>query len=103
MKVAVDTSVLVRALVRADPAQARAAIKALKDATLIAVALPCLCELVWVLLKVYGFQAAGAAAAVRALLTTANVEIQLEAPPISCYTGSVKRNIMPRDPLVCVP
>ncbi|MFT7401445.1 MAG: putative nucleic-acid-binding protein [Hydrogenophaga sp.] len=79
MKVAVDTTVLVRALVRDDPAQARAAIKVLKDAALIAVALPCLCELVWVLLRVYGFQAADAAAAVRALLTTANVEMNRPA------------------------
>ena len=44
-----------------------------------AVALPCLCELVWVLLRVYGFQAADAAAAVRALLTTANVEMNRPA------------------------
>jgi predicted nucleic-acid-binding protein len=79
MKVAVDTNVLVRALVRDDPAQARAAIRVLKDAALIAVALPCLCELVWVLLRVYGFQAAEAAAAVRALLTTANVEMNRPA------------------------
>jgi predicted nucleic-acid-binding protein len=79
MKVAVDTNVLVRALVRDDPVQARAAISVLKDAALIAVALPCLCELVWVLLRVYGFQAAEAAAAVRALLTTANVEMNRPA------------------------
>jgi predicted nucleic-acid-binding protein len=51
----------------------------LKDAALIAVALPCLCEWVWVLLRVYGFQAAEAAAAVRALLTTANVEMNRPA------------------------
>ena len=79
MKVAVDTNVLVRALVRDDPAQARAAIRVLKDAALIAVALPSLCELVWVLLRVYGFQAAEAAAAVRALLTTANVDLNRPA------------------------
>lgn len=74
MKVAVDTNVLVRAVVRDDPAQAGIAAEILTDAELIAVALPCLCELVWVLLKVYGFQAADAAAAIRALLATANVE-----------------------------
>ena len=79
MKVAVDTNVLVRALVRDDPAQARAAVRVLKDAALIAVALPSLCELVWVLLRVYGFQAAEAAAAVRALLTTANVDLNRPA------------------------
>lgn len=74
MKVAVDTNVLVRAAVRDDPVQARIAAKLLTEAELIAVALPCLCEFVWVLLKVYGLQAADAAAAIRALLAAANVE-----------------------------
>jgi len=64
MKVAVDTNVLVRAVVRDDPAQADVAAAVLTDAELIAVALPCLCEFVWVLLRVYGFQQADAASAV---------------------------------------
>ena len=55
MKVAVDTNVLVRAVVRDDLAQADVAAAVLTDATLIAVALPCLCEFVWALLRVYGF------------------------------------------------
>lgn len=75
MKVVVDTNVLVRAAVRDDPAQARIAIKVLTNAELIAVALPCLCEFVWVLRKVYGLQTADAADAIRALLATANVEV----------------------------
>jgi predicted nucleic-acid-binding protein len=79
MKVAVDTNVLVRALVGDDPAQARIATEVLTDAELIAVALPCLCELVWVLLRVYRFQGADAAAAIRALLAAANVEMNRPA------------------------
>lgn len=79
MKVAVDTSVLVRAVVRDHPAQARAAAKLLTDAELIAVALPCLCELVWVLRSVYDFQSADVAAAIRALIATANVEMNRPA------------------------
>ncbi|MSQ70297.1 MAG: PIN domain-containing protein [Betaproteobacteria bacterium] len=74
MKLAVDTNVLVRAVVRDDKAQARVATRVLTDASLIAIALPCLCEFVWVLLRVYGFQPADAAAAIRALLAAANVE-----------------------------
>ena len=74
MRVAVDTNVLVRAVVRDHPAQARAAARLLTDAELIAVALPCLCEFVWVLLRVYGLQPADAATAIRALLAAANVE-----------------------------
>jgi predicted nucleic-acid-binding protein len=79
MKVSVDTNVLVRAAVRDDPAQARIAIKVLTDAELIAVALPCLCEFVWVLLRVYSFQASDAAAAIRALLAAANVQMNRPA------------------------
>lgn len=79
MKVAVDTNVLVRAVVRDDARQARAAVKVLNDAALIAVALPCLCELVWVLLRVYGFQPPEVAAAIRALLAAANVEVNRPA------------------------
>ena len=79
MKVAVDTNVLVRAVVRDDAAQAKIAIKVLTDAELIAVALPCLCEFVWVLRRVYGFQPSDAAAAIRALMAAANVEMNRPA------------------------
>lgn len=79
MRVAVDTNVLVRAVVGDDPAQARVAAKILTDAELIAVALPCLCEFVWVLLRVYGFQPSDAATAIRTLLAVANVEVNRPA------------------------
>jgi predicted nucleic-acid-binding protein len=79
MKIAVDTNVLIRAVVRDDAAQARAAAKVLTDAKLIAIALPCLCEFVWVLRSVYGFSSADAASAIRALLATANVEMNRPA------------------------
>lgn len=62
-----------------DPEQAQNATKILMDATLIAVALPCLCELVWVLRKVYAFQAADAALAIRALVATENVAMNRPA------------------------
>jgi len=74
VKVAVDTNVLVRAVVRDDLEQAEAAARLLSEAGLIALAVPCLCEFVWVLRKVYGFQAADVAAAIRTLLDVANVE-----------------------------
>ena len=79
MKVAVDTNVLVRAVVLDDPAQGSVAAKVLTDAELIAVATPCLCEFVWVLLRVYGFQPSDAAIAIRALLASANVEMNRPA------------------------
>ena len=79
MKVAVDTNVLVRAVVRDDPVQGDIAATILTDAELIAVTLPCLCEFVWVLLRVYGFQQSDAASAIRALLAAANVEMNRPA------------------------
>ena len=79
MKVTVDTNVLVRAVVGDDPAQANIAAKVLSDAELIAVATPCLCEFVWVLRRVYDFQPADVASAIRALLSVAKVEVNRSA------------------------
>jgi len=79
VKVAVDTNVLVRAVVGDDVAQARVAAKVLKAAQLIAVTLPCLCEFVWVLRKVYGFEVGDVAAAIRALVAANNVQVNRPA------------------------
>jgi len=79
MNVTVDTNVLVRAAVRDDPKQAAVAAKLLLSAKMIAVAVPSLCEFVWVLRRVYGLAPAAAAAAIRALLATANVEMNRPA------------------------
>ena len=73
MKVTVDTNVLVRAAVGDDPEQSRRASELLSAAELVAVALPSLCEFVWVLLRVYRFEPADAATAIRALIDCANV------------------------------
>ena len=67
MRVAVDTHVLVCAVVGDDPAQAAIAAKVLTDAILVAVALPSLCEQVWVLCRVYAFALADAAAGLAVL------------------------------------
>ena len=73
MKISVDTNVLARAVLQDDPTQARKAAKTLEDATLIAVALPCLCELVWILLRGAQFPKEKVALAIRALLDAGNV------------------------------
>ena len=62
MKITADTNVLVRALVQDDPEQARAAAEVLEQAELVAVPVPVLCELVWVLRRVYQFSTAECAA-----------------------------------------
>ena len=79
MKIAVDSNVLIRSVVRDDLSQAAAADKVLKSASLIAVALPCLCEFVWVLRRLYGFSTADVASAVQALLDTGNVVLNRPA------------------------
>lgn len=79
MKISADTNVLIRAVVRDDAKQARAADKALQDATLIAVSLPCLCEFVWVLRRVYGFDTSAIARAIRALSGTEKVAMNRPA------------------------
>ena len=79
MKITVDTNVLVRAVVRDDERQARTASKLLKEAELIAVSLPCLCEFVWVLRRVYNFAQQDISAALEALLNASNVAVNRPA------------------------
>ena len=74
-----DTNVLIRAVMRDDPRQASVAVKVLTDADLIAVALPSLCEFVWVLRKVYDLPASDAVIAIRALLSASNVKVNRPA------------------------
>lgn len=73
MKITADTNVLVRAILQDDPAQCGIARKLLKDATLIAVSLPSLCELVWILRQGAKLSKEDVATAIRALLDTGNV------------------------------
>jgi predicted nucleic-acid-binding protein len=89
VKIAVDSNVLIRGVVRDDPAQALAADTVLKGASSIAVALPCLCEFVWVLRRVYGFSAADVASALQALLDTGNVV--LNRPTVEAGLASLLR------------
>jgi predicted nucleic-acid-binding protein len=79
MKVTVDTNILIRAVMCDDLKQATAAAKLLKDAELIAVPLPCLCEFVWVLRRVYNRSGKDIHAALQALLDTGNVVVNRPA------------------------
>jgi len=79
MKITPDTNILIRAAVRDDVKQAKAATKLLKEAELIAVSLPCLCEFVWVLRRVYNFGLEDISAAVNALLDASNVAVNRPA------------------------
>ena len=79
MKITVDTNILVRAVVNDDKKQARAAAALLKNAEIIAISLPCLCEFVWVLRRAYGFRLEDVSAALDALLNAGNVVVNRPA------------------------
>jgi len=73
MKITADTNVLARAILQDDAAQCRTAREMLLSATLIAVSLPSLCELVWILRQGAKLSKEDVAIAIRALLDTGNV------------------------------
>jgi predicted nucleic-acid-binding protein len=73
MKITPDTNVLVRAIVGDDKRQSKAAQIELAKADVVALALPALCELVWVLAQAYKASAADIIEAIRRLLNSTNV------------------------------
>lgn len=73
MRISVDTNVLARAVLQDDAEQASRAAKILEEASLIAVSLPCLCELVWILLRGAQLPKEKVAQAIRALIETSKV------------------------------
>lgn len=73
MKISVDTNVLARAVLQDDAKQSRAASQLLKEASLIAVSLPCLCELVWILRRGAKLSKEDVAITIRDLLDAGNV------------------------------
>jgi len=79
MKITADTNVLVRAIMDDDRRQSRTAQAELASADVVALALPALCELVWVLRRGYKIPAADIAEAVRRLMSAANVVVNRPA------------------------
>jgi predicted nucleic-acid-binding protein len=79
MKITADTNVLVRAITEDHEQQSRAAQTALKKAELVAIPLPALCELVWVLSQGYKIPSADIAEAIRRLINGANVAVNRPA------------------------
>jgi predicted nucleic-acid-binding protein len=79
VRITVDTAILIRAVMRDDEQQARAAAALLKQAETIAVTLPCLCEFVWVLRRVYSLGQTDIHAALQALLNAGNVAMNRPA------------------------
>jgi predicted nucleic-acid-binding protein len=79
MKITPDTNVLVRALVSDDEQQGKAAQAALANATAIALSIPALCELVWVLSQGYKISAMAIADKIRAMANSRNVLVNRPA------------------------
>ena len=79
MKIAADTNVLVRAMTGDDSRQSRIAQAELANADIVAVAIPALCELVWVLSQGYKIPSAEIAEAIRHLVNGANIVVNWPA------------------------
>jgi predicted nucleic-acid-binding protein len=79
MKITADTNVLVRAVTGDDDQQSRAAQIALKKADVVALAMPALCELVWVLSQGYKIPPRDIAETIRRLINGANVVVNRPA------------------------
>jgi predicted nucleic-acid-binding protein len=75
VKITTDTNILVRAVTEDDPRQSKAAQTTLKKADVVAMAIPALCELVWVLSQGYKIPAIQIAEAIRRLINGANVVV----------------------------
>jgi predicted nucleic-acid-binding protein len=79
MKITADTNVLVRAVTGDDEQQSKAAQTALKKADVVALAMPALCELVWVLSQGYKIPPREIAETIRRLINGANVVVNRPA------------------------
>lgn len=79
MRITADTNVLVRAITGDDAQQSKIAQAALAGAQEIALTLPALCELVWVLSRGYRIASADIAEALRRLANAANVVVNRPA------------------------
>jgi predicted nucleic-acid-binding protein len=79
LKITADTNLLVRLFVDDDPRQTWLAENALADAEVVAITMPALCELSWVLKRSYRIRSADVATAIRGLIDVANVAVDLPA------------------------
>jgi|SRR6478752_7295119 predicted nucleic-acid-binding protein len=79
MKITADTNLLIRAMTGDDRRQSRIAQEELAKADVVALAIPALCELVWVLAQGYRIPSAEVAEAIRRLIDGANVVVNRPA------------------------
>jgi predicted nucleic-acid-binding protein len=87
MKITADTNVLVRAITGDDERQSRVAQAQLAKAEMVALPLPVLCELTWVLSQGYKISSVEIAETVRRLLGGANVAVNRPAAEAGWQAG----------------
>ena len=73
MKITPDSNVLIRSIADDDSVQSAAAQKSLRNAELVGITLPALCEMVWVLRKLYRIPVGQIGEAIRRLIDSSNV------------------------------
>jgi predicted nucleic-acid-binding protein len=79
MKITADTNVLVRAITADHEQQSKIAQATLKKAELVAISIPTLCELVWVLSQGYKISPSDIGETIRRLINAANVAVNRSA------------------------
>ena len=77
LRITADANILVRAAVGDDPDQSGLAAEVLREAEIIAVTLPTLCEFVWELARGYAVEGRAIATAIRRLVDSANPKFLL--------------------------
>ena len=77
MKITADTNLLARAAIGDDDSQTARAQAELASADLVAITLPVLCELVWVMSHGYKLSSARISSSIRGLIDTANVVLDV--------------------------
>jgi predicted nucleic-acid-binding protein len=94
MRIAVDTNILVRAAVRDDAQQARAAANILRNEESIVIPIIALCEFVWVMRQGFKMPATEVAQSIRSLIESDN--IITNAPAVEAdYHFSTRAEILP--------
>lgn len=79
MKITADTNVLLRLVLADDEAQGIAAVEAMESASLVAISVHSLCELAWVLERLYKKTRPEIAAAIRGVIEAENVVVNRPA------------------------
>ncbi|GJD37050.1 putative nucleic-acid-binding protein [Methylobacterium aerolatum] len=74
-----DTNLLIRLVMADDEAQSRLAVRAVEEASVVAIGVHTLCEFVWVLSRSYAVPRGDVAHAIRQLIETRNVVVHRPA------------------------